>query len=83
MLADEQRPGKFYFEFWLPPLFLRKIFPHGNEKKEQRFVLVAVLYLNSRFDFYHCHKLALAYAGHAFCVYLLCVGDGYCLNRCL
>jgi hypothetical protein len=62
------------------PLFLRKIFPHGNEKKEQRIILVAVFYLYRRIDFCNRHTLALADIDHAFCIYFFCSGNGYRLS---
>ena len=78
--AEAGKPRKFCFEICSTPLFLQKIFPHGNAKKKQRIILVAVLYFSCCFDFSHCYALALADAYYAFCIYLLCSGNGYCLD---
>lgn len=70
---------KISFVFSSPRLFLHKFFPDGVAKKKYKAVLDFIFCVNNCIDSHHCLALALADAGHAFCVYVFCAGNGHYL----
>jgi hypothetical protein len=74
--ADE----KLSFVISAPRLFLRKISPDGNAKKKQGIIPDFVLRISCPDRPCHCYALALVNTDPAVCVYVFCIGIGYCIT---
>jgi hypothetical protein len=78
--VPDQTLKKYPLLFGLPAYFCEN-FPNGAAKKKYKAVLDFIFCVNDSLDFDHCFALALADAGNAVCVYVLCTGDEYHLSK--